>query len=272
VGSQTSDLLQQAWWFIHAGDGRTALDILNAMTDTYFDEIEQVLMWDEEGESLDFIQNELGPVWTEAILSADLTPSERDGWTSKLDAWSARLEEYADGEAFEPGLRALEQWWDDPDLQRILQGERTEPDVFIESYARQMLGRLTSARLNVLERSGRVDEFLNLARAEGQVARYTTMLARQGRAEDAANYGLAHLTETRDALDLAETLREAGDLERALQIAEHGLTLEGKKTPLGSWLADLAAGRRNEWNDYRDSLLEEHHRKHKLIPMLRALG
>jgi uncharacterized Zn finger protein len=94
----------------------------------------------------------------------------------------------------------------------------------------------------VLERQGRLDEYLNLARAGGQVARYAVMLVRQGRAAEATDFGLAHLERTEDALQLAQTLREAGELEHALRIGERGLGLEGKKAQLATWLADLALG------------------------------
>jgi uncharacterized Zn finger protein len=33
-----------------------------------------------------------------------------------------------------------------------------------------------------------------------------------------------------------------------------------------------AAGRQEEWEDYLAGLLEQHHRKHKLVPLLQALG
>jgi hypothetical protein len=204
------------------------------MTDAYCDDIEQVLMWDEEGESLDFIGNELGPISTEAILSADLTPSEREGWLSKIDAWSAQLEEYTDGEAFDPAMGALQQWWDDPELQRLLKGEVKEPPSVAtgDGYVQQIRNRLTLARLNVLERSGRFDEFLNLARAEGVIARYTTMLAQLGQSE---KYGVA-----------ADWLRKA---------------MRGYR----------AAGREAEWKDYLRALMDEHQRKYKLMPLLKAL-
>lgn len=243
LGKEAHDLLNQVWGFIAANQPEAALEILNVMTDECVENW-QAIMEDEEGQVLNFVQEELGPAWTEAILSADLGESERDGWTAKLDAWTSELEDYGFGETFTPALQALSEGWDDPALQRILRGEvsEPEPEADEERLGRYVDNQLTTARLNVLERQGRHQEYLHLARARGQVARYTVMLVRQGRAAGAADYGLTHLRRTEDALTLAQTLREAGQPERALRVAEHGLGLEGRKAPLASWLADLAAG------------------------------
>lgn len=242
LGSEAYELLEQAWALIRAGEGRIALDILNAMTDECLENW-QAIMEDEEGETLSYVQEELGPAWTEAILSANLTPSEREGWEAKLDAWESDLGEYAGSESFEVALKALEEGWDTPELQRILQGGSVERMFALgEDYnGLRIREQLTIARLNVLERQGRIDEFLNLARAEGQGARYTIMLVRQGQAFAAAEYGMAHLQSTEDALALAQALREAGQITDALRVAERGLNLDGRKAPLGTWLADLAA-------------------------------
>ena len=112
---------------------------------------------------------------------------------------------------------------------------------------------LIQARLNILERQGRFDEFLNFAGVMGVPDRRATMLVRLGRAEEALAYALERLTTAEEALSLARTLRESDDAERALQVAEHGLSLPGKwstydvyqATPplpgeLAIWTRDLA--------------------------------
>jgi uncharacterized Zn finger protein len=117
-----------------------------------------------------------------------------------------------------------------------------QPDCAGDYYDRGIRDRLTIARLSVLERQGRYDEYLNLARAEGQVLRYTTVLARQGHVTAAVEYGVAHLQRADDVLALAHAMREGGHMGEAERVAERGLDLEGRKAPLGAWLADLAAG------------------------------
>src|SRR3712207_7037359 len=69
-----------------AGDGQNALVILEAITEEY------VAGWfeldDSNGEGSGFFE-ELGPVWTEALLTAELTPAERRAWAK--DRKSTRL-------------------------------------------------------------------------------------------------------------------------------------------------------------------------------------
>jgi uncharacterized Zn finger protein len=243
LGPEASQLVEQVWAFIRAGEGRSALEILNVMTDEALENWEAI-MEDESGEALDFVQETLGPAWIEAILSADLAPNEREGWAAKLDVWASELADYGNSSSFATALRALEEGWDDPALQRILRGGFAEAEHEKgEDYGDlEVLDRLTIARLNVLERQGRLEEYLNLARAEGQVARYAVMLVQEDRAAEATDYGLAQLERTEDALQLAQALRDVGELERALRVGERGLGLEGQKAPLATWLADLAAG------------------------------
>jgi hypothetical protein len=52
-------------------------------------------------------------------------------------------------------------------------------------------------------------------------------------------HALKHLSAARDALDLAQSLRESGHLDLALKIGEFGLKLNGSKAALGEWLAPI---------------------------------
>ena len=91
VVQEVGQTLQTAWEFIHAGDGPTALAILEAITDEY------VRGWteldDSDGYASGFFQD-LGEAYTEAILSADLTPTERDTWARKLEEWDDEVQDY----------------------------------------------------------------------------------------------------------------------------------------------------------------------------------
>ena len=182
---------------------------------------------------------DLGALWTEAILTADLTPAEREGWAQRLADWAKDAGEYGIDEAFDAAEAAAIQGWDDPDLQRVLRGERTGDDNR-EEVDRWYAAELTRARLAVLARQGRHDEYLNLAAAEGQTTAYATMLVRLGRTAEAVTYGLAHLATTDEVLALAQALLEHGDTAGALRVAEHGLTVQGYRTRLARWLRDVA--------------------------------
>jgi uncharacterized Zn finger protein len=104
---------------------------------------------------------------------------------------------------------------------------------------------LTVARLNVLERRGRRDEFLRLAEATGHSERHAKMLVEMGRVEEAVAYGGVRLDSAASALSLAQALHGRGHEAEAIEIATRGLTLDGPKVALATWLdvAAVAAGR-----------------------------
>lgn len=240
VVGEVRRILEVAWTFIEAGNIHNSFLVLEAITDEYTEAWE--FLDDSSGEVGDFFY-ELGEAWTEALLSAELSRSEKESWSRKLEAWCEELEMYAGGEAFYAALLAAEQGWDYPTLAQVLatpddvtgQGASPKQD---ENYD----GDLIVAGLNVLERQGRHEEYLRLAEYAGQVSRYAVVLVRLGRTEEALKYGLNHLRSPEEALTVAETLREREDLERALRIGEHGLTLAGRKARLAVWVRDLASG------------------------------
>ncbi|HIK17607.1 MAG TPA: SWIM zinc finger domain-containing protein [Leptolyngbyaceae cyanobacterium M33_DOE_097] len=98
-------------------------------------------------------------------------------------------------------------------------------------------------RLNILERQGRHQEYLYLAEAEGQTDRYLQMLAKLGRTEEAIAQAHQQMSTPGEALALAQTLREQGELEQALKIATKGLALDGHdQYQLAVWTSELAEG------------------------------
>lgn len=237
VVDQVRQLLEQAWRFIEAGDGRNALLHLEAITDEY------VAGWtgldDSDGFAWQFFE-ELGVVWTEAGLAADdLIAEERERWAQTLTHWQAKLSDYGIDDVFDAAQAAILQGWDYPPLQRALQGEAPSTGTW-EDAAPWHADELTRARLRVLERQERYQEFLHLARAGAQFELYVRMLARLDRIEEAVDEGLQVLNRPSQFLALAKELRERQDLAAALRVAEHGLTAEGHKGELAAWLCDLA--------------------------------
>ncbi len=278
VGSIVQSVRQvaeQAIPFIEAGDGRSALAILQGVTEAY--KAEWTNLDDSDGELGAYFEN-LGALWTEAILTADLTPAERKTWAKRLRKWQEEVDDYGIDVAFQPAETAAEQGWDYPPLLRILRGEAVEQvetdedeaeteyeedeDYDVEDeddedgyFWRQdesdYADTLTLARLNVLERQGRTQEYLNLARAEQEVERYVNMLVKLGRLDEATQYALTRLRTANDVLSVAQALRGKGAIEQALEVAHHGLSLEGRaysggRLGLAHWLRDLAesVGRR----------------------------
>jgi uncharacterized Zn finger protein len=247
VAQQVGELVDQAQKFTEAGDGRNALTILEAITDEYLDHWTE--LDDSDGDASSFFEDLAAP-WAEAILTADssttltpgLTPAEREQWARKLAEWQADLDDYGMEEVFEAARLAAEQGWDYPPLVRAMAGEITELGAWEDEDVPSCADDLTLARLAVLERQGRLQEYLYLAEAEGQTGLHLTMLAKVGRVQEAIEEGLRYLGTTEDAFMLARALREKGELAGALRIAEHGLTLEGQKAELAAWASELATG------------------------------
>ncbi len=171
---QVGQVLDQAQIFVEAGDGRNALVILEAITDEYVKN--WIYLDDSDGFAGEFF-GDLGPVWVEAILSADLTAAEGKVWADKLTEWQAEVGDYGIDDSFDTAQAAAIQGWDYPSLQRVLQGEITNKGIW-ENAPPWYADDLAVARLNVLERQERYQEYLYLAEAEGQTARYAAMLAR----------------------------------------------------------------------------------------------
>jgi uncharacterized Zn finger protein len=220
-------------------DGRNALLLLEAITGEYVKE--WTCLDDSDGFAGGFF-GELGETWAEAGLVADdLTPDERQRWAQKLACWQAEVGGYGIDGVFSAAQGAILQGWDYPPLQRALQGEITNLGAW-EGEAPWYADDLAVARLKALERQERYQEYLNLAQAEGQFGLYVLMLARLGRVQEAVDEGLQYFDKPSEFLALARVLREREEPEKALRVAERGLTAEGHKGELAAWLCDLADG------------------------------
>lgn len=230
--------LQHARDLIGASDGRRALTVLDAITDEVWSNYEG--MDDSDGDGVPLFEG-IGATWAEAFLCADVTPEDRQNWGAKVDAWHGELSDYGLEDAFYAAVQAAEQGWDFQPLVRVLQGHDTRQSLWEDGppdwIADEALAR---ARLNVLERNGRRDEYLRFADAAGQGVAHATMLVALGRAPEAVAYALKNLSTSEEALALAQVLRERQEPTRALKIAEHGLGLEGYKSSLATWTAGLA--------------------------------
>ena len=239
VVDQVRQLLHQVQDFIEAGDGRNALLLLEALTDAYV--ADWTRLDDSDGFAGEFFE-ELGATWTEAGLVADdLTSEEREQWAQTLTRWQAEVGDYGVDDVFDAAQAAILQGWDYAPLQRAMQGEITHMDAW-EDEAPWYADELAVTRLRVLDRQGRYQEYLHLAQAEGQLGLYVLMLARLDRVQEAVDVGLRFLNQPSQFLALAKVLRERQELEAALRIAERGLTAEGYKSELATWLCDLADG------------------------------
>lgn len=236
--------LQAARMRVEAGDGRGALVMMEALTEEFVDGWTE--MEDEEGEWGDFFGT-LGDVWTEAILSADLTPKERAAWEKRLAAWARSLDDYGEGEGLGAAAEAARRGWDDPALARVLRGEAEEDGEEDFDEEDDHADALNAARGRVLERQGRWEEALRLAAWSGAHGRAAALLVTLGRHAEAEDYAARRLAGADEFLTIARKLQEAGENERALRVAERGLDGEERgyaaKHELAAWLRDRAEER-----------------------------
>ena len=232
-------IVQKADKFIEQDDGNNALVIVGAIIRAY---VQSWMNLDgSDGASGDFFDG-LDDALTEAILSAELSEADRQQWQKEVEGWRTEVDDYG-VESFDMSLAALEQGWDYPPLQRVLQGEVTELGAWADK-APKFADNLAVVRLKILERQGRYEEYLYLAEVEGQTERYLQMLAKLGRTEEAIAQAQQQMSTTEEALTLAQTLRSQGELEQALSIATQGLALVGghSKYRLAVWTSELAEG------------------------------
>jgi len=226
------DMVEKALAFARNEDGNSAIAILSAMTQACVDEWDDISDYGGDSFAMTELLNE---AWTEAILSAQLMPPEAVDLQVMLAEWQDVLE----GD-FSMSLAALQQGWDDPELQRALQGNGyADPERLNLPFAQE----LALIRLQILDRQERQTEYLNLARTEGLMLQYLTRLAEIGNISEAIAAARARMTTSEEAFALAHTLREKNHLSEALAIAQAGLPLPGNcRHALASWTSELAEG------------------------------
>ncbi|SFL46548.1 Uncharacterized conserved protein, contains Zn finger domain [Halogranum rubrum] len=240
MAEELDGLIKQARKAIESGDGATALNVLAAVTDELADNRWASLLPYDVPDVFEVIE-ELSKTFTEAILTAELTASDRDGWEERLIEWDEQFEYYMGESTLLAAADAAAQGWDDKRVQRAMAGE-LDGGEFWKDDDTWHSDDIVTARLAVLEREDRVEEYLNLAAAANQTRAYAGMLVQQGRIEEATDYAIRRFSTPGAVLELAKTLRAHDETRAALQVAKHGLTLDGhQKDTLAEWLRDRAA-------------------------------
>jgi uncharacterized Zn finger protein len=234
-------LIDKAKPFLEAGDGRNALNILEAVTETLVPAWREQADWDE---TLHAFFPVLGQMIAEAVLMSDLLPEECDDLSMRIDVLQGMLDEYGLEDHLQVAIDALDQGWDEMGLKDVLAGRgRSWP---LSGEGDWTTARLTQARLRVLNIKGDTAAFLNLATAAGRHGDYAMMLIRLGRFADAQDHARKKFRSADEILEFARLLKHAAQIEAALDIAEWGLTLKrddgvsyGEIT-LARWLRDTA--------------------------------
>ncbi|NEQ18258.1 MAG: hypothetical protein F6K44_33155 [Moorea sp. SIO3E2] len=125
-----------------------AIAMLTAITESCIENWDLV---DEYGIDNDDIACELNTVWCETILSTDIAKSEKVDLEVNFDFWQNEWGSY-----FDMARAALQQGWDYPPLQQILQGNITSTSLW-EGFPPDYAEDLALIRLQILERQQRYE-------------------------------------------------------------------------------------------------------------------
>ncbi len=219
---QLNHVRDTAYDFLEADDAHGALVILTTLLTEVSGSFDQ--FDDSDGELGGFF-SELALPLVEAILSTDLSKTERRNLFNELEPVVEELSAYGIDD-LDVILAALNLGWSEEVL------DEQEDYDYDESI-------LTEAKLNILERQNRVEEFLQLCFEAGEYRRYILKQIEMGNFEKAKQVAWKTITQASDALMVAKALRDAGYLLDALRLAEKGLDLDGNKHELGAWLGPI---------------------------------
>jgi uncharacterized Zn finger protein len=172
-------------------------------------------LFDDSSGELGSFLNDLGMPLAEALLSLNLDESESEDINDRLELRHKKLEEYGI-EGLGVAISASRYGWD-----------------FVDDT------ELNEVKLNILDHRGNIDGFFELCVQSGNYLRMALKLLDLGRMDEAMKCALKNLTYAEEALTVAEKLQVNSHLDRAITIAERGLSLQGAKFSLGSWLGPL---------------------------------
>ncbi|MFQ3679325.1 MAG: hypothetical protein SNJ60_02290 [Pseudanabaenaceae cyanobacterium] len=139
---------------------------------------------------------------------------------------------------------AAAQGWHYEPLQAALAGNAGDNGAWGETVP-PWADDLAQARLRILARADRWQEYVNLAQAEGQLVPYVLGLVRLGETARAIAVATEKLDTAAEALALAPPLAAVGLVAEAIALAEQGLTRQDHPR-LARWLGDRY-GAQNQW-------------------------
>jgi uncharacterized Zn finger protein len=240
MAEELDGLIEQARMALDAEDGETALDVLGAISDELADNRWAGLL-PHDIPSVYGVIGDLNQTFIEAVLTAELTERERDEWEDRLAGWDDQFIHFMGESTFMAAADAAVEDWDDERVQQAMAGDLSMGE-FWEDEEPWYAEDIVTVRLTILEREDRIEEYLNLAEAAEQPQAYAKMLVQEERIEEAVDYAIERLSTPDGVLGVAKTLRAHEQTQAALQVGQHGLTLEGfRKDTLAEWLRDRAA-------------------------------
>ncbi len=235
--------LEKVTMLLDAGEVDTAVTLITAVFEAFIDGLTDLDEWVYEYNEEEFNEANLalGAVLAEIILSQTLNPNQEKEWRAQITDWEEALGD------LDIATTALEQGWKYPPLVAAMEGNISEKGAW-EDEAPDFADELADARLHILARRGETEAYINLAAAEGKADLSVNMLAQSGKVSQAISEAKAYLIYPREILSLSQVLMDKGEVEAALDVAEHGINLEQDtgKVELAQWTRDQAAAAKNQ--------------------------
>lgn len=225
VVDQLRQVLNEAEQFLEQSMPGQALKVLEGLLSAYVEE--WTVLDDSDGIVSDFWY-ELDEPLTEALLASELTDVERRYWTDSLYAWINELGYYGVDDAFDRSLLVVG---------AFDEGASTVAELADQE---QLPAPLVEALLNVLERRGEDDRYLEVARRTGHFQSYVLKLIEIGRVSDAIAFGIQEEWTADETLVIVKALADAQQPQAALQFCKRGLYSRGDRTELARWLQSYA--------------------------------
>jgi len=243
--SELENVIKTAVESQESNDPEGAIIILRVLLEETTDDYDSEM--DYNGD-LACVLQDIGMPLAEAILSADLDAQFRYSLQAAIQEIYENLGENIEESELAVVLMALVYGWDEiPENQEEEYDEEDEynedeedsedeePDWMDEQA-------LQTARLNVLERQNRTDDFLQLAE-HADPRRHTLKLLQLGRTDEAISAS-QYLGYASEIIELAKYLYEIGRMGEAIALAERGLSTI-KDYALAVWLAPFGEAQGN---------------------------
>ncbi len=226
------DIVGQARRLAQDGDGENAIALLEAITEACVDSWDELIEYG--GESSEVLEA-LDEAWSESILVAEPDSQQGVDLQLMLEDWQASF-----GEDFGMALLAVEQGWDHPIVQDLLAGDRSVA-VIEDEESHAFAANLAMVRLMILDRQGRTEDYLNVARGAGLFEQYLIRLVSTGDVTQVVEVATREFYTASECFALAKVLRSENHSAEAIVIAQLGLQWhDGAQYQLAIWTAEFA--------------------------------
>ncbi len=230
--------LSQVDQLLDKGNFREAEKLIWMIVDAFAKEYSRLEEWviDYNEDPIYLANLDLDTKLAEVILSEDFEENldQRRRWESEIQKRkNSQLN-------FGVSQTALDHGWTYPPLVSAMEGNITSRGAWANENPPMHSDELSLARLRVLARQNRTEEYINLATAEGQGELAITMMAHVGRTAEAIDEAKTYLTSPSSLFSVVKALFKHGDQAESFALADHGLGLDndGGMYALAKWLRD----------------------------------